>query len=127
MTSGVVQIDDCLLEGHLGITKELVAMQSVQKKFAIGAENGGCNMIKVFIVFFFRDCGWLSTVLASRPDELMRRHHLTAAVFCRLLIGLHGFLRPIVCAVFHGRAVVHYALEHDNLREDCVIVLMKVY
>jgi ubiquitin carboxyl-terminal hydrolase 9/24 len=50
MTSGVVQIDDCLLEGHLGVTKELVAMQSVQKKFSIGAENGGCNMIKVNIL-----------------------------------------------------------------------------
>jgi len=44
-------MDDCLLEGHLGITKELVAMQSVQKKFSIGAENGGCNMIKVVVCF----------------------------------------------------------------------------
>ena len=51
MSLGVVQIDDCLLEGHLGITKELVAMQSVQKKFAIGAENGGQNMIKVLVLF----------------------------------------------------------------------------
>ena len=52
MTSGSVglQIDDCLLEGHLSITKELVSMQTPQKKFAIGAENGGCNMIKVLTV-----------------------------------------------------------------------------
>jgi len=49
MTTGVMQIDDCLLEGHLGITKELVAMQSVQKRFYIGAENGGCGLIKVCV------------------------------------------------------------------------------
>ena len=49
MTTGVMQIDDCLLEGHLGITKELVAMQSVQKRFFIGAENGGCGLIKACI------------------------------------------------------------------------------
>jgi len=49
MTTGVMQIDDCLLEGHLGITKELVAMQSVHKRFYIGAENGGCGLIKVCI------------------------------------------------------------------------------
>jgi len=49
MTTGVMQIDDCLLEGHLGITKELVAMQSVQKRFFIGAENGGCGLIKVCV------------------------------------------------------------------------------
>jgi len=47
MTTGVMQVDDCLLEGHLLITKELVAMQSVQKRFYIGAENGGCGLIKV--------------------------------------------------------------------------------
>jgi len=45
-TTGVMQTDDCLLEGHLSITKELVAMQSVQKRFYIGAENGGCGLIK---------------------------------------------------------------------------------
>jgi len=49
MTTGVMQIDDCLLEGHLGITKELVAMQGVQKRFYIGAENGGCGLIKVCV------------------------------------------------------------------------------
>lgn len=58
MTTGVMQIDDCLLEGHLGITKELVAMQSVQKRFFIGAENGGCGLIKVCIftcpTFFYQ-------------------------------------------------------------------------
>jgi len=49
ITNGVMQMDDCLLEGHLGITKELVAMQTVQKRFYIGAENGGCGLIKVCI------------------------------------------------------------------------------
>jgi len=53
MTTGVMQIDDCLLEGHLGITKELVAMQSVQKRFYIGAENGGCGLIKVCVAIVY--------------------------------------------------------------------------
>jgi len=53
MTTGVMQIDDCLLEGHLGITKELVAMQSLQKRFYIGAENDGCGLIKVRLSILF--------------------------------------------------------------------------
>jgi hypothetical protein len=72
MTSGMVQVDDCLLEGHLGITKELVSMQSAQKKFFIGAENGGCSMIKVSVFLFSYNCiaisprglrAWFSTSL----------------------------------------------------------------
>lgn len=50
MTTGMVQVDDCLLEGHLGITKELVSMQTHQKKFSIGAENGGSNLIRVSVM-----------------------------------------------------------------------------
>jgi len=61
MTSGVMQIDDCLLEGHLGITKELIAMQSVQKRFFIGAENGGCGLIKVFIATCLTSFHWFTS------------------------------------------------------------------
>lgn len=43
-------MDECLLEGHLGITKELVALQTPQRKFLIGSENGGFNLIKVGLV-----------------------------------------------------------------------------
>ena len=67
MTTGVMQIEDCLLEGHLGITKELVAMQSVQKRFYIGAENGGCGLIKVCIVSYLSHT---SSFLAILSQEL---------------------------------------------------------
>lgn len=40
-------VEDALLEGHLGITRELLAFQSPEKKFHIGSEKGGSNLIKV--------------------------------------------------------------------------------
>ena len=46
---GSVQVEDALLEGHLGITRELISFQNSQKKFFIGADNGGHNLIKVQI------------------------------------------------------------------------------
>ena len=40
-------LEETLLEGHLGITRELLAFQSADKKFHIGSEKGGANLIKV--------------------------------------------------------------------------------
>lgn len=40
-------VDDSLLEGHLGVTRELLLFQSAQKKFAIGSQKDGPNLIKV--------------------------------------------------------------------------------
>jgi len=42
-----VAVEDALLEGHLGLSKELISFQSPQKKFFIGSENGGHHLIKV--------------------------------------------------------------------------------
>ena len=36
-----------LLEGHLGITKELLAYHSVQERFTIGTEEGGNKLLEV--------------------------------------------------------------------------------
>ena len=36
-----------LLEGHLGITRELLSYQSSQKKFLIGSKPDGRNLLKV--------------------------------------------------------------------------------
>lgn len=44
---GEVHVEEALLEGHLGITKELLCLQSAEKKYHIGAEKGGPNLIKV--------------------------------------------------------------------------------
>ena len=42
-----MQVDEALLEGHLGITRELLAFTSAERKFNIGSENGGSNLIRV--------------------------------------------------------------------------------
>lgn len=44
---GSSPVDEALLEGHLGITKELMFFQSPQKKFVIGCKADGPNLIKV--------------------------------------------------------------------------------
>lgn len=40
-------MEETILEGHLGVTKELLAFQTPEKKYYIGCENGGANLIKV--------------------------------------------------------------------------------
>lgn len=40
-------VEETILEGHLGVTKELLAFQTPEKKFYIGCEKGGANLIKV--------------------------------------------------------------------------------
>lgn len=44
---GSSPVDDALLEGHIGITRELLLFQSSQKKFEIGSQKDGPNLIKV--------------------------------------------------------------------------------
>ncbi|XP_016119779.1 probable ubiquitin carboxyl-terminal hydrolase FAF-X, partial [Sinocyclocheilus grahami] len=45
--SGETGVEETILEGHLGVTKELLAFQTPEKKFYIGCEKGGANLIKV--------------------------------------------------------------------------------
>lgn len=42
-------VEETILEGHLGVTKELLAFQTPEKKFYIGCEKGGANLIKELI------------------------------------------------------------------------------
>lgn len=51
INSGEVIVEDALLEGHLGITRELLAFQSPEKKYNIGSEKGGSNLIRVWNKF----------------------------------------------------------------------------
>ena len=44
---GSSPVDEALLEGHLGVTRELLLFQSAQKKFAIGTQKDGPNLIQV--------------------------------------------------------------------------------
>ncbi|XP_062303511.1 probable ubiquitin carboxyl-terminal hydrolase FAF-X isoform X2 [Osmerus eperlanus] len=47
--SGETGVEETILEGHLGVTKELLSFQTPQKKFYIGCETGGANLIKELI------------------------------------------------------------------------------
>ena len=47
LSTGEVQVEEALLEGHLGVTKELLTFQAPDKKYHIGSEKGGNNLIKV--------------------------------------------------------------------------------
>lgn len=40
-------MEETILEGHIGVTKELLAFQTAEKKYYIGCEKGGANLIKV--------------------------------------------------------------------------------
>ncbi|XP_078415865.1 ubiquitin carboxyl-terminal hydrolase 9X [Cetorhinus maximus] len=42
-------VEETILEGHLGVTKELLAFQTPEKKHHIGSEKGGANLIKELI------------------------------------------------------------------------------
>uniref|UniRef100_A0A8C1LPE6 USP domain-containing protein n=1 Tax=Cyprinus carpio TaxID=7962 RepID=A0A8C1LPE6_CYPCA len=47
--TGETGVEETILEGHLGVTKELLAFQTPEKKFYIGCEKGGANLIKELI------------------------------------------------------------------------------
>ncbi|KAG9485627.1 hypothetical protein GDO78_008621 [Eleutherodactylus coqui] len=43
--TGETGIEETILEGHLGVTKELLAFQTPEKKYHIGCEKGGCEAL----------------------------------------------------------------------------------
>ncbi|XP_072270431.1 ubiquitin carboxyl-terminal hydrolase 9X [Pyxicephalus adspersus] len=47
--TGETGIEETILEGHLGVTKELLAFQTPEKKYHMGCEKGGANLIKELI------------------------------------------------------------------------------
>eukprot|EP00066_Takifugu_rubripes_P016174 XP_011605440.1 PREDICTED: probable ubiquitin carboxyl-terminal hydrolase FAF-X isoform X4 [Takifugu rubripes] len=47
--TGETGVEETILEGHLGVTKELLAFQTQEKKYYIGCEKGGANLIKELI------------------------------------------------------------------------------
>ncbi|XP_066519025.1 ubiquitin carboxyl-terminal hydrolase 9X-like isoform X1 [Hoplias malabaricus] len=47
--TGETGVEETILEGHLGVTKELLSFQTPEKKFCIGCEKGGANLIKELI------------------------------------------------------------------------------
>ncbi|XP_077003331.1 ubiquitin carboxyl-terminal hydrolase 9X-like isoform X2 [Tamandua tetradactyla] len=47
--TGETSVEEPILEGHLGVTKELLAFQTPEKKYHIGCEKGGAHLIKELI------------------------------------------------------------------------------
>ena len=47
LSTGENYCEEGLLEGHLGITKELLAFMLSEKKHHVGSKNDGCQLIKV--------------------------------------------------------------------------------
>ncbi|XP_062862625.1 probable ubiquitin carboxyl-terminal hydrolase FAF-X isoform X2 [Trichomycterus rosablanca] len=47
--TGETGVEETILEGHVGVTKELLAFQTAEKKYYIGCEKGGANLIKELI------------------------------------------------------------------------------
>ncbi|XP_053404353.1 probable ubiquitin carboxyl-terminal hydrolase FAF-X isoform X2 [Mercenaria mercenaria] len=52
LTTGESHVEETLLEGHLGITRELLSFQSAEKKFQMGSQQGGANLIKELVEDF---------------------------------------------------------------------------
>jgi ubiquitin carboxyl-terminal hydrolase 9/24 len=52
-------IDEMLLDGHLGITKELLLFQNAEKKFAIGCQLNGSQLINDFVEYFIFPASYL--------------------------------------------------------------------
>lgn len=48
--TGDTGVEETILEGHLGVTKELLAFQTPEKKYHIGCEKGGAGLIKVSLL-----------------------------------------------------------------------------
>ncbi|XP_057191252.1 probable ubiquitin carboxyl-terminal hydrolase FAF-X isoform X6 [Triplophysa rosa] len=44
--TGEPGVEETILEGHIGVTKELLAFQTPEKKYYIGCEKGGASLIK---------------------------------------------------------------------------------
>ena len=40
-------MEEPLLNGHLGVTRELLQLQTAEKKFQVGSQDGGSNLITV--------------------------------------------------------------------------------
>uniref|UniRef100_UPI0035900D99 ubiquitin carboxyl-terminal hydrolase 9X-like n=1 Tax=Myxine glutinosa TaxID=7769 RepID=UPI0035900D99 len=47
--TGEMAIEETLMEGHLGVTRELLSFHTSDKKFLIGSEKGGAGLIKELI------------------------------------------------------------------------------
>ncbi|XP_033356836.1 probable ubiquitin carboxyl-terminal hydrolase FAF-X isoform X1 [Bombus vosnesenskii] len=93
--TGESQVDEAVLEGHLGLTKELLAFLPPSKKFELGSdEKHGVNLIKELVEDFvfpasclmlqLRSTGELS---ASQASPVCTTPQSTSAAF-DLLVGL---------------------------------------
>ncbi|XP_078379070.1 ubiquitin carboxyl-terminal hydrolase 9X-like isoform X2 [Oculina patagonica] len=70
---GSSPVDEALLEGHLGVTRELLLFQTAQKKFAIGSQKEGPNLIKDLVEDFIFPASKLIIEARSGSDEVWNK------------------------------------------------------
>jgi ubiquitin carboxyl-terminal hydrolase 9/24 len=59
--TGDSQVDEAVLEGHLGIAKELLSFMSPEKKYELGSdEKKGISLVKVYCnLCMFYTCSFM--------------------------------------------------------------------
>ena len=62
-------IDEMLLDGHLGLTKELLLFQTAEKKFYLGSDPAGPNLINDLIQYFIFPASHLYTKQRQTLDS----------------------------------------------------------
>lgn len=72
-TDGKEVVSNELLEGHLGITRELLSYQSSQKKYVIGSRPDGHNLLKRLVDDFVFSGSRLA-VEAKKGGDIFSRH-----------------------------------------------------
>ena len=77
--TGETGVEETILEGHIGVTKELLAFQTPEKKYHIGCEKGGANLIKVTGRRSPRSCVE-GTRRSSSDEDLPTPHRVHAGI-----------------------------------------------
>ncbi|CAH3106557.1 unnamed protein product [Porites lobata] len=124
---GSSPVDDALLEGHLGVTRELLLFLPAQKKYAIGSEKDGSNLIKDLVEDFVfpasklivearngSDEVWSKRVtpICSTPQTLVAAFDLLVAL-CRGCVQNLKVLSDILCDFYYsGEDAVLNEWEH---------------
>ena len=61
-------IDEMLLDGHLGLTKELLLFQTAEKKYLLGSDPRGANLISDLIQYFIFPASYLHNKQRNAAD-----------------------------------------------------------
>ncbi|XP_052214421.1 probable ubiquitin carboxyl-terminal hydrolase FAF-X [Dreissena polymorpha] len=119
ISSGECRVEETLLEGHLGITKELLAFQSPEKKYQMGAQPAGVNLIKELVEDFVfpaskvvlqcrKSSGELpleqATPVCSTPATVVAAYELLVALCTRCVPNLKALTALLIDMYYSSEA-----------------------